>query len=231
MKRSFKSYFAAWAVVLVLFNIIVFAVNDFDLSYKEAPFWLGYALITIMFIGQLICGYVSVKDNNATKTFYRLSLVSACYTGLISSFITGTVSMMGSEGPLWFFVILCAVCLAFNALAIIKAAAAVGEVERIDKKIKQQTFFIKALTVDANNLLARAQSDVAKAECKKVYETVRYSDPMSSDMLASVESQITLKFAELTKAVLAADDQAITAAAADVVILVNDRNNKCKLLK
>lgn len=231
MKRSFKFYAAAWAVVLVLFNIIVFAVNDFDLSYKEAPFWLGYGLVTVTLIGQLICGYVALKDNNATKTFYRISLVSASYSGLFAAFVTGAIGMANPDEPLWFFVILCAVCLAGNALAIIKAAAAVGEVERIDQKIKQQTFFIKSLTIDADTLMATAKSDAVKEDCKKIYEAIRYSDPMSSEMLAGVEGQITVKFAAMSDAVAADDAQAVSAAAAELLILLKDRNNKCKLLK
>ena len=79
--------------------------------------------------------------------------------------------------------------------------------------------------------MARAQTEAAKAACKKVYEAVRYSDPMSSEMLSNVEGQITIKFAALSDAVAAGDDAAIDAAAKEVLILIQDRNNKCKLLK
>ena len=108
---------------------------------------------------------------------------------------------------------------------------AAEEVEKIDQKIKVQTFFIKALTVDADSLLARAKSDAVKAECKKVYEAVRYSDPMSNDALASTESQITVAFAKLTAAVGADEIEAVKTAAEEVIILIGDRNRKCKLLK
>lgn len=40
---------------------------------------------------------------------------------------------------------------------------------------------------------------------KKVYEAVLYSDPVSSGVLASAESQIAAKFAELSDAVIAGD--------------------------
>ena len=66
--------------------------------------------------------------------------------------------------------ILCAIVLA----AVIKATAAVSEVERIDEKVKTQTFFIKSLTIDTDTLVARDKSEAVKAECKKVYETIRY---------------------------------------------------------
>ena len=120
--------------------------------------------------------------------------------------------------------ILCAIVLA----AVIKATAAVSEVERIDEKVKTQTFFIKSLTIDADTLVARAKSEAVKAECKKVYEAIRYSDPMSNDALASIESEIAVEFAKLTEAVKADDTDAVVASANEVIILVGDRNKKCK---
>ena len=54
---------------------------------------------------------------------------------------------------------------------------------------------------------------------------------MSSEMLAGVESQITSKLAARREAVAADDVQAVSAAAAEGLVLVKDRNSKCKLLK
>ena len=65
----------------------------------------------------------------------------------------------------------------------------------------------------------------------KGYEAVRYSDPMSHDALSSVESQITVKFAELSEAVKTDDANKVTEIANEIIILVGDRNKKCKLLK
>lgn len=78
--------------------------------------------------------------------------------------------------------------------------------------------------------MARAKDDTAKAACKKVYEAVRCSDPMSNDALAGTESQITLKFAEFSDAVQSGSND-ISKLADELTILLNDRNKKCKLLK
>ena len=132
--------------------------------------------------------------------------------------------------PNWVGIIVCVLVLAFTAIAVIKAKAASDVVENIDKKVKAQTMFVKSLTVDAESLLARAATPEAKDACKKVYEAVRYSDPMSNDALAGVESQITLKFNEFSNAVTGGADN-IGNIADELVILIGDRNKKCKLLK
>ena len=113
---------------------------------------------------------------------------------------------------------------------MLKTKAAAEIVSVTGDKVKVKTAFIRLLTADAESLLAYAKTDEAKAAANKVYEAVRYSDPMSSDALAGVEGQITLKFNEFSNAVTSGADN-IEALANELVILVGDRNKKCKLLK
>jgi hypothetical protein len=227
MKKNFKLYLAAWAIVLALFNVISFVVPN----ERTTSFWIGYILISLMFVGQFASSYSVFKAENATKAFYNLSLVRIGYIGLIASFVVGGLCMLISPLPYWVGVVVCAIVLAANILSVLKATAAVAEVERVDSKIKVQTSFTKMLTIDADTLMAQAKSDEVKTECRKVYEVIRYSDPMSNDELASVESQIRAKFAELSDAVKADDAEKVVEIATEVVILIGDRNKKCKILK
>ena len=232
MKKTFKSYFAIWAILLVLFNVIAFVSVGWKGQEKyTSSFWIGYAFIMLSFVGQLFCAKVAFDAKNLQKLFYNVSLVSLSWTGLIGSFIVGGLCMLLSPLPYWVATLTCSAVLVTVVLAVIKASVAVDAVSAIDDKIKVQTFFIKSLTVDAESLVNRAMTDEIKAECKKVYEAVRYSDPMSNDALAATESQITLKFSTLADAVNANDIDAVKASAREVIILVDDRNKKCKLLK
>ena len=139
--------------------------------------------------------------------------------------------MIISPLPYWVGIILCAIVLAFNIIAVVKATAAIDIVGGIDKKVKEDTFFIKSLTVDAESLISRTKSENIKAECKKVYEAVRYSDPMSSAALTSIESDITIKFSKLFEAVVSEDSEVAVTLADEIIILLGDRNKKCRLLK
>ena len=232
MKKVCKSYVAIWAVLFVLFQVISFVSVGWTGEGKYTPsFWTGYIFITLAFIGQLVCALVALKEEEPKKTFYKISLLTTSYTGLILSFIFGGLCMVISPLPYWVGILLCAGVLAANVIAIIKASAAVDIVGGVDEKVKAQTLFIKSLTVDAEGLVARAKSEAVKAECKKLYEAIRYSDPMSHDALASVEGEITVKFSALTEAVKADHVEEASAVAAELAILVADRNKKCKLLK
>lgn len=225
MKKVMKFYCVIWAILLALFNVISFVSVGWAETPKYTPsFWIGYIFITIAFIGQLICTYFALKDNDIKKTFYNVSLISTSYIGLILSFVFGGLCMIISPLPYWIGIILCAIVLGLNAIAVVKASAAIDIVGEIDEKVKERTFFIKSLTVDAENLISRAKSEAVKAECKKVYEAIRYSDPMSNNALSEIEESIMLRFAEFS-------NSPATETAEELLALLAERNKKCKLLK
>jgi len=232
MKKGFKYYVSFWAVLLILFNAIAFvSVGWIGQEKYTASFWIGYVFITLTFIGQLACANVAFKADTLQRMFYNLSLITTSYTGLLLSFIVGGLCMLISPLPYWVGAVLCALILAFNAITVVKASAAIDIVSAVGDKVKANTLFVKSLTLDAENLMAKAKSEAVKAECKKIYEAVRYSDPMSSDALASIESEISMKFAKLAEAVSANNMEQIIEVSKEVMILLEERNKKCEILK
>ena len=232
MNKKFKYYALIWAILLAVFNVICFITPDeaAGMSKFGGAFWAGYIFITIAFIGQLVCAYIALKTDDKTKLFYNIPIIRVSYTGLILTIVFGALCMAIPNLPNWAGIIACLLVLAFTAITVIKAKAAADIVENIDAKVKAKTIFVKTLTVDAESLFACAMKPEAKAACKKVYEAVRYSDPMSNDALAGVESQITLKFNEFSNAVTGGADTVFTHAD-ELVVLIGDRNKKCKALK
>lgn len=232
ISKNVKWFAVSWMAAFALFNVLAFASPAKPGVEKyTASFWIGYSLIVLSFIGLLVCVYHAFKNDKLDKVFYSLPSITASYASLISSLLIGGFCMFVSFLPYWIGGILCCIVLVANIVAIVRAEIAANIVEGVDQKVKTQTFFIKSLTVEADTLMAMAKSDAIKAECKKVYEAIRYSDPMSNPALAAVESQITVKFAELSDAVKAEDADKVAEVAREVVILVGDRNKKCMLLK
>ena len=232
MKKIFKFYSLIWAIFLALFNVISFvSVGWAGISKYTPSFWIGYAFIILSFVGQIVCAYYAFKDDDIKKTFYNISLISTSYTGLILSFVFGGLCMIISLIPYWVGIIICTIVLAFNIVAVVKASATVDIVSEIDNKVKTKSFLIKSLTVDAQNLVSYAKNENIKSECKKVYEAIRYSDPMSNDTLTSIESEITITFAKLSEAVENDNFETVSEFTSEIINLLGDRNKKCKLLK
>lgn len=232
MTKAFKVYLTCWTVIFILFNLIYFLIGKGTIIDKYTiTFWISYAFIVVAFLGQLICGYIALNKNNLQKMFYNIPLVSICYSGMIAMLIIAGICRLVPVIPYWVAIILCSIVLVITFVAVLKAKLGADLVESVDNKIKSKTLFIKLLTVDAEALMGKATSGDMKSECKKVYEKIRYSDPMSHDALAGIESEISTKLQELQLLVTKNDLDAVKKAAKEIILLIDERNSKCKVLK
>ncbi|NCE97592.1 hypothetical protein [Emergencia sp. 1XD21-10] len=235
MNKRFKMYALVWAIMFIVFQVICFVTPTEVAGMNKCggAFWAGYVFINLAFVGQLVCAYIALKAENLQKLFYNLSLINVSYTGLVLMLICGGAAMIVPNIPNWVGIIICLLILAFTATSVIKAKAAVDIVDRLDDKLKTQTFFMQSLRADAETLMTQARSAESKTACKQVYEAVRYADPMSYEALEGLDGQITLKFAELKEAVASEADLAenVQQLAKEVVVLVQERGKKAKLVK
>ncbi len=233
ISKNFKLYAVVWAILAAVFNVLVFATPSEHNGESKftGTFWMGYALVMLGFIGQLVCAYVGLGNENLKKVFYNIPLMRVSSIGLVVNAVVGSIFMAIPTAQPWLAGIVCVIVLAGVAIATIKAKSAGDIVGAIDDKIKAQTFFVKNLTVDAENLMARANTPEAKAVTKKVYEAIRYSDPMSNDNLSDIESRINYEFKAFEMAVKSGDTMVAESQAEELLALINNRNNKCKALK
>ena len=139
--------------------------------------------------------------------------------------------MLFSHVIQWIGMILCAIIFVVNIVAVVKATAVVNVLGGIDDKIAKKTCFIRAFTSDAEGLIDHAKSEAVKHECKKVYEAFRYSDPVSDDKLKEIEGRIETAFASLSAGVDKDDSKFVEEVSLEIILLINDRNRLCKLLK
>ena len=138
MKKRFSMYAAAWAVLLALFNVIAFVSLGWIWFEKyDAAFWIGYAFITATFLGQLACAWFALKEESAAKLFYKVSLITTSYIGLIVTFVIGGLCMLISPLPYWIGILVCSVVLLANILAVIKAVAAIDEVQKMIDRLRK----------------------------------------------------------------------------------------------
>lgn len=237
MKRAFKFYLIAWAILFVIFNIVVIVppkeTTIAGITYTKLGglSWITLIVFELCFVGHLICTWIALRQNKLSGTFYRLPLIRLSYACIIVTTVIGCVMMAVPNLPDWIPLIVVLIIMSLYAVAVLKAAAAAEVVEQIDEKVKVQTAFVRDLTVDASTLMTRAKSEPVKTACKKVFEAVRYSDPMSSDALDDVESRIRTEFDSFTDAVLSDNADAVNASADELLTLIKERNSRCKMEK
>lgn len=227
MKNSKKYFVIIWAILFAAFNLVTFLIPH---KYSIG-FWSCYAFSVLAFIGELACGITVFNKNKVSDIFLGLPLLRISYIGVIGMVAVSMIFTAVPALPNILGALSCFTLLAITAIAILKGTATAEIVSDIDKRIKSNTQFIKSLTADAESLVNCAKSDEAKTACRKVFEAVRYSDPVSHESLSVIEAKITVKFDELSTAVSADDAGKIKEYADETVLLIKERNAKCKALK
>ena len=233
MKKTFGSYIIGWLAALGLFNVVTFVTqNEINgISKFDTLFWVAYAFITLFFIGQLACAYFVFRADSLQKTFYNIPLFKISITALISILVVGGLCMAVIQIPEWIGIIACSIVLTINIIAVVKATMTISAVSEIDKKIKTKTLFIKMLTAEAQALMAKTDDEQMLGIAKKVFEAIRYSDPMSDSTLCPVEDRISDAFKEFSAAVEANSIEAAQTSSKTLRSLMSERNAKCKILK
>jgi hypothetical protein len=222
MKKNGLMSYLALGIVFALFNVIAFVVP----TDKTATFWVAYAFSVVAFAVQIPLWKIALGKKDALKSkFLGIPVVHVGITYLIIQLIAFAVFMIFPTLPVWLAVVVCSIILAISALCAIAGQAGANEINRVEEKIKVKRAFIQFLQTDIE-MLAESESDVeTKSELKKLAEKVRFSDPMSHEMLGELESRISAKVEEMKTAT---DKKCLVA---EVTTLLTERNKKCKILK
>lgn len=221
MKKKGLAY-AVLVIAFALFNVVAFFIP----TEKTATFWIAYAFSAIAFLLQIVIWKLAFKGTDTIKSkFLGIPLLSVGFRYLVIQVIAFVVFMIFPALPTWIPIVVCSVILGGSAICLIGTETGREEISRVEEKVKSKVFYIKSLQVDVE-MLAETESDpTTKAELTKLAEKIRFSDPMSSDALAEIETEIVNKIKEIKTS---NDKLAIIAVTS---ALVEERNKKAKILK
>ena len=222
MKKNGLMSYLTLGIVFALFNVIAFVIP----TDKTTTFWTAYAFSVVAFAVQIPLWKIALGKKDTLKSkFLGIPVIHVGITYLIIQLIAFAVFMIFPTLPVWAAVVVCAVILAISALCVIAGQAGANEINRVEEKIKVKRAFIQFLQTDIE-MLAETETDAeTKAALKKLAEKVRFSDPMSHEMLGELESRISAKVEEMKTAT---DKKALIE---EIATLLTERNKKCKILK
>lgn len=208
---------AVLGILFVLLSVIVFAIP----TVKTGTFWIAYAFTAIAFMAQIAIWKKALGKEDAMKSkFLGLPVVHIGIVYLIVQMTALAVFTAVPALPAWSATVACAVILGISAVCMIAGETGRSEIERVEAKVQKKVFFIKELQADVE-LLADAETDTGiKAALQQFAEKIRFSDPMSDDALAEIESTIAARVAELKNG---SDKMAIIH---ELDLLLAERNKK-----
>lgn len=222
MKKNKGMAYAVLAIAFVLFNVIAFAVP----TAKTATFWIAYVFTVVAFALQIAIWKFAFKGADTLKSkFLGIPLISVGITYLIIQIIVFAVFMALPLRASWIALVVCALILGFSAICLIGTETGREEISRVEEKVEKKVFYIKSLQVDVEMLASAERDTDTKAALTKLAEKIRFSDPMSNEVLVELEAEISAKIKELKTA----ENKAEIITVLDS--LITERNKKAKLLK
>ena len=222
MKKTTKSAYMVLGIAFVLFNVIAFVVP----IAKTATFWIAYTFTIIAFVLQIGIWIAAFKAAKTIRSkFLGIPIIYVGIVYFVIQLIVFALFMVFPIIPPWIAVIVCILILGISAICLIGADAARAEIARVKEKVNRKVLYIRELQVDVEMLAEQEQNPETKIALAKLAEKIRYSDPMSSEVLADLEAKIKEKVAELKTA----DHKSEIISELD--LLLTERNKKAKLLK
>lgn len=232
MKHYRNTYLIIWCLMAALFNAAAFLSPSgrLALSLSLPIFWVGYGCVMAALVVQLVCFLVTAaRSDTAERTFLRIPLLRLSNGCLIVSAIVGGVCIALPFLPDWLAIVAAAAVLAFYIIAMLNAAVAGDLVAQRHQQVADKTALLYGLRDGVQALSARAKDDVDRAACEKLYEALRYSDPMTSDVVAVYDARLSDKCAQLREAILHGGD--VPALVEEALLLLEERNLKCRMSK
>jgi hypothetical protein len=228
MKKNQMRGLIALAIIAVVYSVIVFVVP----LNKGGVFWLSYLFTLLSIVAVGFAAYSAYcRGGDAKSKFYGFPIAKIGIVYFIVQLVLGIVFMCISVAPIWLPVVLYIVLLAAAALGFIATDAVREEIERQDAKLKNDVSAMRALQSKANSLPGLCRDDETRRAVEKFAESLRYSDPVSSDAIQDAEMELAACVAELEKAIVDGDNASAQTLCTKAEALLTERNRLCKLEK
>lgn len=195
-------------------------------------FWVSYAFMAAAYLLHIVCVLSIAKNLSVRAVFFGIPLGAFSVYFVAAEFFASMVFMIfrrqaGVKAAVFVQAILLCVFIVIAVISIMARDA----VQHVDSKIKENVSFIKGINVDVEMLLQRSSDAEVKGALRKLSETIKYSDPMSSSAVATQEQMIMQYLTELRVKFDAGDMAAVKELCPKIELLFVERNKKLMVSK
>lgn len=229
MKKDALRGIVIAAVLLLVYHLIVFVAP----FYRGGVFWVGYGFTLAAFAVAIASIYIAfVKNPDAKSRFYGFPIAKIGVIYWMGQLVLSILfALLGKVLPPWVAVIVFAVALAAALIGLVSAEVVVEEIRTQDTKLKKDVSAMRALQSRVNQLVGMSGDGEAGRLVKTFAEELRYSDPVSSEALADIETELTALTDALQQAVVDGDEAAAITLCRKASVTLAERNRLCKLNK
>lgn len=232
-KRTVSSALLVYVILAALLNLIIFAIfkpGNLANNDLKLVFWFSYGFVMLAFVLQIVSILTGRFESGVESVFFGIPLVSVSLFYFIITTVLSLAFMilvsLGVAVPFMLMLVLECVVLGLYAIAFIISLSHKDVVVEIDKNIKKNVFAIRTLVTDVETLAEAVEDSQLKAKLNRLAEDIRYSDPMTNDVVAELDLQMKDAIAELEVYVSEQDYSNAEAKIRQAQLLISKRNKR-----
>ena len=219
---------AVLAIIFVVYNLFVFILC----KPQTSAFWISYAFMLIAFASQIVAMFASVKTLDVETVFFGIPLMQLSVFYFFAELFASAVFMffqnyLSFKIPLLIQVALLAIFAVIGIMAVAGRDATKEAKDTLQNKVSA----LKSMGVDVEMLASAAQDGELRTSLKRLAESIRYSDPITTPAIEDVELRIHPAISELRVYCEDGDKQSALDAVAKLERMIVERNKKLMLSK
>lgn len=215
-------------VIFVAYNLIVFMV----FKGFNTIFWISYSFMIAAFAIHVLCVFFILKNVSIRAVFFGIPLMSLSVYFVCAELFCSIVFMIFKAAASVKLTILIQTLLlcVFIVIAII-AIMTRDVVQNVDSKIKENVYFMKSINAEVEMLVQKSHNADTTAALKKLAEIIKYSDPMSNQIVSLQEQKIMQYMTELSTAFDSGNMNLTKELCGKIELLFIERNKKLMISK
>lgn len=229
MSKNKLRLVAAQGILMIVLTVIALAVP----FTRNASFWIGYVFTMLAILLQYPMMLAAFEKGAGVKSkFYGFPIARLSVIYLLAQLVAGICFMAFSTlAPAWIGVVVFVLLLAATLLGYIAADTVREEINNLDESLHKSTSSMRSMQSKLGGLLCQCDDSGLKKEAEKLFEAFRYSDPVSSEALKEIESELDNYINELQMMVVDGDQTAAMNLCKKINVTLVERNRLCKLNK
>lgn len=227
--KNVKHRNAILVITAIIYSVVAFMIP----MVKGFIFWISYIFTMLAILIQLYVIHRAFDAEESYRSkFYGIPIARVGLGYFMTQIIFGLLFMFLSRViPAWIPITVYVIILGIAAIGLVTTDMVRNEVQRQDIKTKGEIANIRVLQSRLSIIIAQVQDDALRKELKKFADELRYSDPVSSEILEKVENDLISHIDELQKAVLGGDYAYASAICQNAFVILAKRNELCKMNK
>ena len=217
-------------IFLIIFNVFFFVIGSSkdDALVNNVSVWMSYGFIHLAYFMLLITPFLIRKGKSAAVFGFSLYSISAVY--FLIEFITGIIFIMVSPESYITALLVQLSIAGLYGIILVSNMIANEYTANSEEKRQHQIDYVKGASVKLKGLLENINDKDIKKMVEKVYDAV-YSSPVKSyPNFEHMESRILQSINEFENEVSTGSKEKLISLANSLLVVVNERNMRLKML-